>query len=51
MALELIETSLDVICKQSALVQEALGGDSPYIRAKETVGQYTHKLEKELSGE
>ena len=37
MALELIETSLDVICKQRALVQEALGGDSAYIRLKETL--------------
>lgn len=43
MALELIETSLDVICKQRALVQEALGGDSAYIRVKETLQEIYEK--------
>src|SRR5574344_569992 len=43
MALELIETSLDVICKQRALVQEALGGDSAYIRVKETLKEIYEK--------
>jgi hypothetical protein len=37
MALELIDTSLDVICKQRELVKEALGADSAYIRLKETL--------------
>lgn len=43
MALELIETSLDVICKQRALVQESLGGDSAYIRVKETLQEIYEK--------
>jgi len=37
MALELIDTSLDVICKQRELVKEALGADSAYIRLRETL--------------
>ena len=46
-----VRTSLDVIDRYRELVEASLDGDSIYIRAKETVGQYTQKLEKEISGE
>lgn len=45
-----VSTSLDVIDRYRELVEASLDGDSIYIRAKETVGQYTQKLEKEIIG-
>ena len=47
----LISTSLDVIDRYRELVEASLDGDSIYTRAKETLSQYTQKLEKEISGE
>ena len=46
-----VNTSLDVIDRYRELVEASLDGDSIYIRAKETLSQYTQKLEKEISGE
>ena len=46
-----VSTSLDVIDSYREVVEASLDRDSIYVRAKETVGQYTHKLEKEISGE
>lgn len=37
------DTTLDVVCKQSELVAEALGADSAYIRLKETLSELLDK--------
>ena len=46
-----VSTSLDVIDSYRELVEASLDGDSIYTRVKETLSQYTQKLEKEISGE
>ena len=46
-----LDTNLDLIEKYKSLIEASSDGDSIYIRAKETLSQYTQKLEKEISGE
>ena len=46
-----VSTSLDVIDRYRELVEASLDCDSIYIRAKETLSQYTQKLYKQILGE